>query len=73
MEREGRHYTVERCGALEAEASGIRDKSLQSIMDFDEASYKTGWENSGDDGVKATEAIGLQGVPASYGDYTALV
>ena len=26
------------------EASGIHDKSLQSIMTFDEAPYKTGWE-----------------------------
>ena len=30
-------------------------------------------ESSGSGGVKAAEAIGLQGVPASYGDYTALV
>ena len=43
------------------EASGIHDKSLQSIMAFDEAPYKTGWESSGSDGVKAAEAIGLQG------------
>ena len=55
------------------EASGIHDKSLQSIMTFDEAPYKTGWESSGSDGVKAAEAIGLQGVPASYGEYIALV
>ena len=55
------------------EASGIRDKSLQSIMAFDEAPYKTGWESSGSDGVKAAEAIGLQGVPASHGEYIALV
>ena len=51
------------------EASGIHDKSLQSIMTFDEAPYKTGWESSGSDGVKAAELIGLQGVPASYGEY----
>ena len=31
------------------EASGIHDKSLQSIMTFDEAPYKTGWESSGSD------------------------
>ena len=55
------------------EASGIHDKSLQSIMTFDEAPYKTGWESSGSDGVKAAELIGLQGVPASYGEYIALV
>ena len=55
------------------EASGIHDKSLQSIMTFDEAPYKTGWESSGSDGVKAAESIGLQGVPASYGEYIALV
>ena len=55
------------------EASGIHDKSSQSIMAFDEAPYKTGWESSGSDGVKAAEAIGLQGVPASYGEYIALV
>jgi len=51
------------------EASGIRDKSLQS----DEAPYKTGWVSSGSDGVKAAEAIGLQGVFASYGNFFALV
>ena len=55
------------------EASGIHDKSLQSIMTFDEAPYKTGWERSGSDGVKSAEAIGLQGVPASHGEYIALV
>ena len=55
------------------EASGIRDKSLQSIMTFDEAPYKTDWEISGSDGVKAAEAICLQGVPASHGEYIALV
>ena len=55
------------------EASGIHDKSLQSIMTFDEAPYKTGWERSGSDGVKAAELFGLQGVPASYGEYIALV
>ena len=59
--------------ALEKKASGIHDKSLQSIMTFDEAPYKTGWESSGSDGVKAAELIGLQGVPASYGEYIALV
>ena len=42
-------------------------------MTFDEAPYKTGWESSGSDGVKAAEFIGLQGVPASYGEYIALV
>ena len=36
-------------------------------MTFDEAPYKTGWESSGSDGVKAAELIGPQGVPASYG------
>ena len=35
--------------------------------------YKTGWESSGSDGVKAAELINLQGVPASYGEYIALV
>ena len=55
------------------EASEIHDKSLQSIMAFDEAPYKTGWASSGSDGVKAAEAIGLQGVLASYGEYIALV
>ena len=55
------------------EASGIHDKSFQSIMTFDEAPYKTGWESSGSDGVKAAELSGLQGVPASYGEYIALV
>ena len=55
------------------EASGIHDESLQSIMAFDVAPYKTGWESSGSDGVKAAESIGLQGVPASYGEYIALV
>ena len=40
------------------EASGIHDKSLPSIMTFDEAPYKTGWESSGSDGVKAAECIG---------------
>ena len=55
------------------EASGIHDKSLQSTMAFDEAPYKTGWESSGSDVVKAAEAIGLQGVVASYGEYIALV
>ena len=54
------------------EASGIHDKSLQSIT-FDEGPNKIGWESSGSDGVKAAEAIGLQGVPASYGEYIALV
>ena len=39
----------------------------------DEAPYKTGWESSGSDGVKSAELIGLQGVPASYGEYIALV
>ena len=42
------------------EASGIHDKSLQSIMTFDEVPYKTGWESSGSDGVKAAEAIQLK-------------
>ena len=55
------------------DASGNHDKSLQSIMTFDEAPYKTGWESSGSDGVKVAEIIGLQGVPASYGEYIALV
>ena len=55
------------------ESSGIHDKSLQSIMTFDEEPYKTGWESSGSAGVKAAELIGLQGVPASYGEYIALV
>ena len=55
------------------EASGICDKSLQSIMVFDEAPYKTGRENSGSDGVKSAEAIGLQGVLASHGEYIAVV
>ena len=55
------------------EASGIHDKYLQNIMTFDEAPYKTVWESSGSDGVKAAELIGLQGVPASYGEYIALV
>ena len=55
------------------EASGIHDKSLQSIMAFDEVPHKTGWESSGSDVVKAAEAIGLQGVPASHGEYIALV
>ena len=49
------------------EASGIHDKSLQGIMTFDEAPYKTGWESSGSDGVKAAELIGL------HGEYIALV
>ena len=40
-------------------------------MAFDEAPHKTGWESSGGDGVKAAEAIGLLGVPASYGEYIA--
>ena len=55
------------------EATGIHDKSSQSIMTFNEAPYKTGWDSSGSDGVKAAELIGLQGVPASYGEYIALV
>ena len=55
------------------EASGIHDKSLQIIMIFDKAPYKTAWESSGSDDVKAAEAIGLQGVPASYGEFIALV
>ena len=55
------------------EASGIHDKSLQSIMTFDEAPYKTGWDSSDSDGVKAAELIGLRGVHASYGEYIALV
>ena len=38
-----------------------------------EASGIHGWESSGSDGVKAAEAIGLQGVPASHGEYIALV
>ena len=59
--------------ALESQASGTHDQSLQSIMTFDGALYKSGWKNSGSDGVKATEAIGLQGIPALYGEYNALV
>ena len=55
------------------EASGIHDKSSQSIMTFDASLYKTGWESSGSDGVKAAELIGLQDVPASYGEYIALI
>ena len=55
------------------EASGIHDKSLQSITTFDEAPYKTGWESSGGDCVNAAESIGLQGVLALYGEYIALV
>ena len=42
-------------------------------MTFHEAPYKTGWESSGSDDVKAAEFIGMQGVPASYGEYIALV
>ena len=37
------------------EASGTHDKSLQIIMTFDEAPYKTGWESSGSDGMKPGE------------------
>ena len=55
------------------EASGIHDKSLQSIMTFDEAPNKTGWESSGSDGVKVAELFGLQGVLASYGEYIVFV
>ena len=73
LDLEDLHHAVERRGALEAEASGTHDQSLQSIMTFDGALYKTRWENSGSDGVKATEAIGLQGIPALYGEYNALV
>ena len=42
-------------------------------MTLNEAPYKTGWKSSGNDGVKAAELIGLKGVPASYGEYIALV
>ena len=72
-DREKTYEMPDEPSCIGKEASGIHDKSLQSIMTFDGAPYKTAWESSGSDGVKAAELIGLQGVPASYGEYIALV
>ena len=46
---------------------------LQSIISLEGAPYKIDWESSSSGGVKAAEAIGLQGVPASYGEHIVLV
>ena len=48
-------------------------QSVKEVGAFDEAPYKAVWESSGGDGAKAAETIGLQGVPASYDEYIALV
>ena len=57
------------------ELAAVKLKNAQTIEGgaFGEAPYKAVWESSSGDGAKAAETIGLQGVPASYDEYIALV
>ena len=59
--------------AEELAAVKLKNAQTKEGGAFDEAPYKAVWESSGGDGAKAAETIGLQGVPASYDEYIALV
>nr|ABV22363.1 unknown [Noctiluca scintillans] len=59
--------------AEELAAVKLKNAQTREGGAFDEAPYKAVWESSGGDGAKAAETIGLQGVPASYDEYIALV
>ena len=59
--------------AEELAAVKLKNAQTKEGGAFDEAQYKAVWESSGGDGAKAAETIGLQGVPASYDEYIALV
>ena len=59
-------------------AEGLAAVKLKNVQTkeggaFGDAPYKAVCESSGGDGAKAAEASGLQGVPASYDEYIALV
>lgn len=59
---------------LAKKAAGLKASAAKekAAPEFDEATYKAAWENSGKDGAKAAATLGLTETPKDYDAYIKL-